>query len=135
MTWQHLITQKENGSGDKVIYFVLNHIILIRNVSLHLLIFSPFDLKSLLNQKLSGLKEKVCFCDWQINVSIFSNIIRLQLSEKAKNTTKLMQTQKYLSWPSLPGMIMVKNHPWEIGFLIIKARSRLWKTFLLARTT
>ena len=30
--------KKENGSGDKVIYFVLNEIILIKNVSLRLLI-------------------------------------------------------------------------------------------------
>ena len=34
--------------------------------------FSPFDLKSSLNQKLSSLKAKVCFCDWQVNVSILS---------------------------------------------------------------
>ena len=42
--------------------------------------FSPFNLKSSLNQKLSNLEAKVCFCDWQINVSSFSNVIRLQLS-------------------------------------------------------
>ena len=28
--------------------------------------FSPFDLKSLLNQKLSSLKAKFCFCNWQM---------------------------------------------------------------------
>ena len=44
-----------------------------------LYIFSPFDLKSLVNQKFSIFKAKFCFCDWQINVSIFSNVIGLQL--------------------------------------------------------
>ena len=44
--------------------------------------FSPFDPKSSFNQKLPSLKPKVCFCDWQINVSMFSNVIRLQLSPK-----------------------------------------------------
>ena len=72
MTWYHLITQKENGNGDKVIYFVLNHIILIRKCFFTSAYFSPFDLKSSLNQKLSSLKAKVCFCDWQVNVSILS---------------------------------------------------------------
>ena len=32
------------------------------------------------NQKLSSLKAKVCFCDYQINVPIFSKVIRLQPS-------------------------------------------------------
>ena len=55
----------KNGNGDKVIYFALNHIIPIKkNVSLDLLIsFSPFDLNSLLSQKLSSLKVRFCFCD------------------------------------------------------------------------
>ena len=80
ITWYHLITQKENGNEDKVIYFALNQIILIRKCFFTSAYFSPFDLKSSLNQKLSRLKKKVCFCDWQIVVSIFSNVIRLQLS-------------------------------------------------------
>ena len=46
---------------------------------LYIAYFSPFNLKSLLNQKLSSLKAEFCFCDWQINVSIFSNVFRLQL--------------------------------------------------------
>ena len=54
--------QKENDSGDKVIYFVLNHI-LIRKCFFASVYFFPFDLKSLLNQKLSSLKAKFCFCD------------------------------------------------------------------------
>ena len=41
--------------------------------------FSPSDLKSRLKQKLSSLKPKFCFYDGHINVSIFSNVIRLQL--------------------------------------------------------
>ena len=41
---------------------------------------STFNLKSLLNQMFSDLQAIFCFCDWQINVTIFSNvIIRLQL--------------------------------------------------------
>ena len=53
----------ENGNGDKVIYFVLNHIILIRKCFFTSAYFSPFDLKSSLNQKLFSLKTKVCFYD------------------------------------------------------------------------
>ena len=60
----------------RFIYFVLNHITLNHITSAFL---SPFDLKGLLNQKLPTLKAKFCFCDWQINVPIFSNVIRLQL--------------------------------------------------------
>ena len=62
-------------------YFVLNNIILIRKCSFTSAYFSHFDRKSSLNQKLSSLKAQVCFCDCQINVSIFSNVIRLQLSQ------------------------------------------------------
>ena len=58
-----LYIYKENGSGEKVVYFVLNHIILIRKCFFTSAYFSPFDLKSSLNQKLSSLKAKVCFCD------------------------------------------------------------------------
>ena len=43
--------------------FVLNHIILIRKCFFTSAYFSPFDLKSLLNQALSSLKVKFCFCD------------------------------------------------------------------------
>ena len=60
--------------------FVLNRIILIRKCFFTSAYFSPFDLKSSLNHKLSSLRAKVCFCDWQINVSIFSNFIRQQRS-------------------------------------------------------
>ena len=70
---------KKNGNGDRIIYFVLNHIILVRKCFFTSACFSPFDLKSLLNQKLSSLKAKFCFCDWQTNVSIFSNFTRLEL--------------------------------------------------------
>ena len=63
MTWYHLIIQKENSNRDKIIYFVLNHIILMRKSFFTSAYFSPFDLKSLLNQKLSSLKAKFCFCD------------------------------------------------------------------------
>ena len=45
------------------VYFVLNHIILIRKCFFTSAYFSPFDLKSSLNRKLSSLKAKVCFCD------------------------------------------------------------------------
>ena len=78
MTWPHLIIQKENGNAEKVIYFAFSHIILIRKGFFTSTYFSPFDLKSLLSHKLSSLKAKFCFCDWLINVSIFSIIIRLQ---------------------------------------------------------
>ena len=63
----------------RFIYFVLNHITLIRKCFFTSAFLSPFDLKGLLNQKLPTLKAKFCFCDWQINVPIFSNVIRLQL--------------------------------------------------------
>ena len=72
--------QKENGNGDKVIiYFLFNHITLIRKYFFSSAYFSPLNLKSLLNQKLCSLKAKFCFCDRQINVAIFSNVIRLHL--------------------------------------------------------
>ena len=58
--------------------FAFSHIILIRKCFFTSTYFSPFDLKSLLSHKLSSLKAKFCFCDWLINVSIFSIIIRLQ---------------------------------------------------------
>ena len=57
---------------------------------LYICYFSPFDLKSLLNQKLSNLKAKFCFCDRKINVSIFSNVIRLQLPRIDKKCNKNM---------------------------------------------
>ena len=50
------------GYEDKVIYFVLN-IVLIRKCFFTSAYFFPFDLKSSVKQKLSSLKEKVCFCD------------------------------------------------------------------------
>ena len=49
--------------------------------------FSSFDLKSSLNQKLSSLKAKVYFCDWQMNVSIFSNAATFP--EQVTNATKI----------------------------------------------
>ena len=49
-----LYIYKENGSGEKVVYFVLNHIILIIKCFFTSAYFSPFDLKSLLNQKFSN---------------------------------------------------------------------------------
>ena len=55
--------QKENGNGDKVIYFVLNRIILIRKCFFTSGYFTTLDLMSLLNQKLSSLKAKFFFCD------------------------------------------------------------------------
>ena len=57
--------QKENGNGDKVIYFVLNNHfgILVRKYFFTFAYFYPFNLKSLLNQKCSSLKAKFCFCD------------------------------------------------------------------------
>ena len=66
--------------------------------------FSPFNLKSLLNQKLSSSKTKFCFWDWQRNVSIFLNAIRLQLPRPGKECKKkkwtgdksyLLLTQKW----------------------------------------
>ena len=45
------------------VYFVLNHIILIRKCFFTSAYFSPFDLKSSLNQKLSSLKAKVFVID------------------------------------------------------------------------
>ena len=75
---------------DKVICFVLNDIILIKRHFFTSAYFSPFDLKSLLNQKLSSLKAKFCFRDWQINVAIFSNI-RLHLPRKSKECNKNMK--------------------------------------------
>ena len=50
----------------KVIYFVWNHIILIIKYFFTSAFFSPFDLKSSLNRKMSSLRAKVCFCDWQM---------------------------------------------------------------------
>ena len=38
-----------------------------KKMFLYISFFSPFDLKSSLNQKLSSLNAKVSFCDWQIN--------------------------------------------------------------------
>ena len=52
--------------------------------------FSPFNLKSLLNQKLSSSKTKFCFWDWQRKVSIFLNAIRLQLPQIDKECNKNM---------------------------------------------
>ena len=75
---------------DKVICFVLNDIILIKRHFFTSAYFSPFDLKSLLNQKLSSLKAKFCFRDWQINVATFSNI-RLHLPRKSKECNKNMK--------------------------------------------
>ena len=46
-----------------VIYFVLNHLILIRKYFFTPAYFSSFDLESSLNQKLSSLRAKACFCD------------------------------------------------------------------------
>ena len=51
-----------------------------KKMFLYICLFSSFWSKSWLNQKLSSLKAKVRFCDWQINVWIFSNVTRLQLS-------------------------------------------------------
>ena len=59
MTRWHLITQKENGNGEKVIYFALNHIMLTRKCFFTSAYFSPFDLKGSLNQKLSSLKKQM----------------------------------------------------------------------------
>ena len=42
--------------------FVLNHIILIKKYFLTSAYFFPFNMKSLLYQKLSSLKAKFCFC-------------------------------------------------------------------------
>ena len=42
--------------------------------------FFSFWSEELLNQKLSSLKAKDGFCDWQINVSILPNVTRLKLS-------------------------------------------------------
>ena len=53
--------QKDNGNRDKVIYFALNHIIL--KCFFTSAYFSPFDLNSLLDQKLSTLTAKFCFCN------------------------------------------------------------------------
>ena len=62
--------------------------------------FSPSDLKSQLKQKLSSLKPKFCFYDGHINVSIFSNVIRLQLPLSATeiwfgDKLNLLLTQKW----------------------------------------
>ena len=64
----------------------MNHIILIRKCFFTSAYFSPFDLKSSLNQKLLSLKTKVCFYDWQISGSIFSNVIS---HEQVTNATKI----------------------------------------------
>ena len=72
---------RQNGNGDKVIHFVLNHIILIRKYFFESTYFSQFNLKSLLNQKLSSLKGKFCFCKQHV---IFSNAIRLHLPPNRK---------------------------------------------------
>ena len=56
-----LFIKKENGNVDKVIYFVLNHIIFIRKFFFTSVYFSAFNLKILLNQKLSSLKVKFVF--------------------------------------------------------------------------
>ena len=74
-----LLYKRKMAIETRFFSFFFNHIILIRKCFLIFAYFSPFDLKRILNQKLSSLKAKFCFCDWQINVSIFSNVIRLQL--------------------------------------------------------
>ena len=56
----------------------------------YICLFSPFNLKSLLNQKLFSSKAKFCFWDWQRNVSVFSNAIRLQLPRIGKECNKNM---------------------------------------------
>ena len=45
--------------------FCFEYIILITKYFFPSLYFSPFNLKSLLNQKLTSLKAKFCFFDWQ----------------------------------------------------------------------
>ena len=57
--------------------YLFCHIILLRKCFFTSAYFSPFDLRNLLTQKLSSLKAKFYFCDWKINVSIFSNVTRL----------------------------------------------------------
>ena len=53
--------QKENDNGDKAICFDLNHIILKSKCFFISAYFSSFNLKLLLNQKLSSLKVKFAF--------------------------------------------------------------------------
>ena len=98
------IIQKENGNGDKVIYFVLNHVILIRKCFFTSAYFSPFDLKSLLNQKLSSLKAKFCFCDWQINVLIFQMLLGYNIPRISKECKKNMNGDK---------INLLLTHKWE----------------------
>ena len=73
-----LLYQRKMGMEARLFLLFCIHIILIRKYFFKSAYFFPFNLKSLLKQKLSTLKGKFYFCNWQVNLAIFSNVIRLQ---------------------------------------------------------
>ena len=91
--------KKKMAAETRLFIFLWIILFWLENISLHLLILSSFNLRSLLNQKLSILtmilKTKFCFRDWQINVAIFANAIRLHLPPNwVKNATKIWNGDK-----------------------------------------
>ena len=89
--------------------------------------FSPSDLKSRLKQKLSSLKPKFCFYDGHINVSIFSNVIRLQLP---------WEQQKSDLGTSLTYFWHKNERKISLNFIFVFEHLRFWHTrssFLLSK--
>ena len=87
----------------------MNHIILIRKCYFIAAYFSPFDLKSFLNQKLSSLKAKFCFYDWQMMFQFFQMLLGCNLPQIGK------QCNKNMNWvqggPTLDTK-MRRKYPW-----------------------
>ena len=51
--------------------------------------FSPFNLKSLLDQKLPSWKAKFCFSDWQINFQFFQMLLAYNFRRTGRNAREV----------------------------------------------